>query len=67
MVDFVDCIAYNGYTEMKGGAQVSKKQLRTTFTEEFIYTMKVEAAKRGVYVNELIEVAVKEYLRKENN
>lgn len=42
-----------------------KKQFITTFEEDFINRMKIEAIKRGIYVNELIELAVKEYLTTE--
>ena len=46
---------------------MKKKELRTTFSPEFIQLMKMEAIKRGIYVNELIEKAIKEYLNKEED
>ena len=42
-----------------------RKVFTTTFAPEFIELLKVEAIKRSVHVNELIELAVKEYLATE--
>lgn len=39
-----------------------KKQFITTFEEEFIQFIKIEAIRRGLYVNELIEEAVMAYV-----
>ena len=51
---------------MKGSDEMSnkKKLLRTTFTEEFLEFMKIEAIKRNMHVNELIELAVTELVER---
>ena len=42
-----------------------KIQFITTFEEAFVKLMKIEAINRNIYVNELIEKAIKEYLKKD--
>ena len=45
---------------------MSKKTVvfRSTFTPEFVEFMKIEAVKRNMHVNELIELAVKEMIER---